>query len=317
MRYPLIFFISAILCGCAVTNMVKWNFYLSNEKYQAGIRSFSGQIKKYPDDHRLHYYLGRFYLAENQTGNGIEYLKKAIRLKPDLAEYHFWLGVAYSGNKDRKREWMSYEKALELNPGHLKSRVYLAHTQMERKQYLKALDNYTMVLRNAPDEPASLYNRAMILRILRRTGEEKRAWKEYLDFYPSGPMGRRAANQLNRLGDFSYRNHLIGSRTITLRKIQFVPFTAELTREDQVTLDFLGEMLALSPSVAIHIVAYQKNNKKLAEKRAKSIKKYLLKNFRSIQTGRLKVSWFGVSERIRKRKARHYEHESINFITAL
>jgi outer membrane protein OmpA-like peptidoglycan-associated protein len=70
-------------------------------------------------------------------------------------------------------------------------------------------------------------------------------------------------------------------------------------------------------SDSIHIVAYQVNNKKLAERRAKSIKKYLLQNFKKINPLRLKVSWFGVSENIRAGKKVYNESESINFITAI
>ncbi len=42
------------------------------------------------------------------------------------------------------------------------------------------------------------------------------------------------------------------------------------------TKDFLGVVIKKAKNVSIHIIAYQKNNKKLAKQRAKSIKKYLL-----------------------------------------
>ena len=58
------------------------------------------------------------------------------------------------------------------------------------------------------------------------------------------------------------------------------------------------------------------NNEKLAEDRAKSIKKYLLKNYSKINPSRLKVSWFGVSEKIKCGNKIFKEDEAINFITA-
>ncbi len=302
--------------GCVVTNMVKGEYYLTEEDYKAGIQAFRIELQKKPNDHRIHYYLGRYYLGENLPKESLKYLKKAAKLDPNKANYFFWLGVAYSANKQRTMEWKSYLKAKKLNPNHLKNRIYLAHTQLERKKYEIALKNYLYVLRKKPDEPACLYNRALITNMLKRTGEERKAWIDYLNHYPSGPMARYATDHLNKLGDFTYRNHLIGFRTITLKKIEFKPFSSVITKDSKSFLDLLGTVLTHAKKISIHIVVYQKNNKNLARKRAKSIKKYLLTKYPKIETRRLKVSWFGVSEKIKIKKKRFYEPESVNFVTA-
>lgn len=303
-------------CGVSIKALIKGEYYLSMEKYQDGIRSLQDDLTENPNDPNIHYFLGRFHLAENHSKDALIHLKKAAEFSPRKADFHFWLGLAYSANKQSDMEKKSYEKALELNPKHLESRIYLAHTQMERKQYKEALANYSNVLKNWEDEPASLYNKALALNKLDRKKEEIAAWKEYLDFYPAGPMARNAADHLNSLGDLSYRNHLIGLRTITLRKIQFEPLSDELIWDSKRSLYFLGEILSKVDKVSVHIIAYQKNNKKLAEQRAKSIKKYLLESFPRISASRLKVSWFDVPEKIKSGKKIFNINESINFITA-
>ena len=303
--------------GSSLLNVVQGEYYLDNEKYREGIEAFKKDLKNNPDDPRVHYYLGRFYIAENYPKQSLKHMKKAVELDPSSADYHFWLGIVYSANKMRYSERKSYEKALALDPKHVRSRIYLAHTQLERGYYKSALKNYSTVLEDWPDEPASLYNSALALHKLRRTKEEKIAWKEYLDFYPSGPMARRAADHLNYIGDFSYRNHLIGLRTITLRKIQFKPGNSTLTSEDKDTLNFLGSILRYASHVSIHIVAYKNKDKKLAEKRAKTIKKYLMGYLENKEFQRLKVSWFDVPERIRVGGRTFRQDESVNFITAV
>ena len=130
-------------------------------------------------------------------------------------------------------------------------------------------------------------------------------------------MARNAADHLHSLGDLSYRNHLIGLRTITLRKIQFEPLTDKLIWDSKKSLYFLGEILSEVNNVSIHIIAYQKNNKKLAELRAKSTKKYFLESFPQMAGARLKVSWFDVPEKIKTGKKNFQVDESINFITAI
>ena len=132
-----------------------------------------------------------------------------------------------------------------------------------------------------------MFNRALILKHYGRKAEEKRAWEAYLNYYPDGPMAIQAVENLNKLGDFEYRNYVIGKRTITFKKIVFEPFSPKILRESYPSIDVLGEILKNNQSDSIHIVAYQVNNKKLAERRAKSIKKYLLQNFKKINPLRL------------------------------
>jgi len=303
--------------GSSLAKGVQGEYYIENEKYREGIEAFKKDLKKNPDDPKVHYYLGRFYIAENYPKQSLNHMKKAVKLDPSNADYHFWIGVVYSANKKRYSERKSYEKALKLDPKHVQSRIYLAHTQLERGSYKSALKNYSIVLKDWPDEPASLYNRALILNKLRRRKSEKKAWKEYLDFYSAGPMARHATVNLNYLGDFSYRNYLIGARTITLRKIQFKPSIDTLTYTDKKSLIFLGSVLKYMKDVSIHIVVYHKKNNQLAEKRAKSIKRFLLKRIGSKGFHRLKVSWFDVPERVRVGGRTFRQNESVNFITAV
>jgi tetratricopeptide (TPR) repeat protein len=303
--------------GSSIMKMVQGEYYLDTEKYREGIEAFKKDLDNTPDNPTIHYYLGRFYIAENYPRTSLKHLKKAVALDPSDAEYYFWQGVVYSANKNRYAERKSYEKALKLDPDHIQSRIYLAHTQLERGHYQSALKNYSKVLEDWPDEPASLYNRALALNKLRRRKEEKLAWKEYLDFYPAGPMARRATGHINNLGDFSYRNHLIGKRTITLRKIQFKPGSDRLTSDDKDTLAFLGSILRYARDISIHIVAYKKGDKQLAERRAKSIKTFLFGYLEHKGFSRLKVSWFGVSERVRAGGRTFRQDESVNFITAV
>ena len=319
MRYKFIVIFLALIfliAGCGTKQMIMGDFYLTGKKYKDGIRFFQSEVQENPNNSRSNFYLGRYYIAEKQPKDGLIYLKRAAELEPLNAYYQFWLGVAYSENKQTEMEWKSYEKALSLNPNHLKSRIYLAHNQFERKQYNEALANYSIVVRKWPDEPASLYNRALTLKYLDRTKEEQVAWKEYLDFYPAGPLTRTAVGHLNSLGDFSYRNHVVGLRTINLRKIQFEPFSATLTAEAKQTLYFLGAVLSVAKDVSIHAVVYQKNNPKLAEQKAKNIKKYLIDRYPQIETSRIKISWFDVSETIRVGDKSFSEDESVNFFTA-
>jgi tetratricopeptide (TPR) repeat protein len=300
----------------AVKQEVVGQYYLDYKKYQKGIEVFREEVRAHPNNAEAHYYLGRFLLAEKHTKEGLNYLKRAAELSPKKADYHFWLGVAYAVNKRKDLERESYLRALEIDEDHVQALTYLGHNQFERKKYKEALQSYRKALELWPANPSALYNRAFIMKQLGRTPEEQLAWKEYLAYYPAGAMARRAVSHLNALGDFEYRNYLIGRRRITLEKIRFEPFTAKVSEDSRPSLDFLGTILTNNKDVSIHIVAYQKKNKELAEARAKSIKQYLIKKFSEIKSSRLTVSWFDVPETIKIGKKIYREDESINFITA-
>jgi tetratricopeptide (TPR) repeat protein len=327
MRLRLLFsvVIIVLLSGCApvvkgqyhsVKQTVVGQYYLDNKKYQKGIEVFREEVRAYPDNGEAHYYLGRFLLAEENKKDALKYLKRSVELSPKKADYYFWLGVAYAANNRWDLEKNSYLKALQIDKNHVQALTYLGHNQLERKKYTEALQSYNKALELWPGNPAALYNRAYIMKQLGRTPEEKVGWQEYLAYYPSGAMARQAVLHLNALGDFEYRNYIIGRRTVTLKTIVFEPFTAKIKENSWPSLDLVGTIMKNNSSVSIHIVAYQKKNRELAEARAKSIKGYLMKEFKEIKSSRLSVSWFDVPERIKIDKKIFYADESINFITA-
>ncbi len=327
----LVFLVS--FCGCAAVQSVKTvarsgfyhvkynltgTYYLDNEKYKEGIEAFSKEIETNPENAQAHFYLGRCYLAENQPVAACRHLQKAAQLSSDKADYHFWLGVAYAANKDRLLERKSYLRTIELDANHVQAWTYLGYNQMESSEYQSALNSFNKVLTLAPDHPSALFNRALVLKRLGRTSEEKPAWKKYLSFYTGGLMASQAATSLNEMGDFEYRSYLIGKRTITMKTAFFAPAAATLLPETQTNLDLLGEILKNNKSLAIHIVTYKERNKKLAEMRAKSVKAYLVNNRSfNIQPTRLMVSWFDVREEIKVGKRIFRQNESVNFITAV
>lgn len=316
-----------LLPGCAIQHTIKegyfsikhnaqGKYYLDKKMYDQGLSVFQKEVEAKPDSAEVHYYLGRFHLALEHPQKALPHLEKAAGLSPEEADYHFWRGVAAAAEKKHDLERQCYVQALKLDPDHVQALTYLGHNLLEKGEHEKALESYTRAIELQSDNPQALFNRGLILKRLKRTPEEKLAWKQYLYHYPSGPMAIRATNNLNSLGDFDYRNYLIGSRTVTLGKIQFEPFSNRIWSGSIPSLDLLGEIMKNNRKVRVHIVTYQKRNKSLAQARAKSIKKYLLRNFPDVASSRLKVSWFDVPEKIRVGKKTFQEDESVRFITA-
>ncbi len=325
MRFSLSFFVLItifLISGCAqvenaglyVKYTIQGEHYLSSKDYDSGYKIFTEAVKKTPEDAQSHYFLGRFQLALKKKKGALASFKKAVALAPENEDFWFWLGVAHGENGHPKSERKSYEKALALKKDHLQALIYLGHNQLKSKQFKTALGTYQNALKIWPQSPSSLYNRALLLQILKRTPEEKRAWIEYLDLYPAGSLARKAADHLNHLSDFSYRNHSLAARTVTLAKIRFDAFTSTLSKSSYLSLDVVGATVSNRTKGTLQIIAYQKNNRALARKKAISVKKYMKKKFPELyKEKRIQVSWFGVPEKYKAGKKKVKADESIRF----
>ena len=189
--------------GNAVKHSITGEHFLSKKEYSRGAENFHKEVTENPDSVLANYYYGRFLLGDKQYKEALPYLKKAAALDPDDPDYHFWLGVVYGSLRKKSAEKKSYLVALSLKKDHLQSLIYLGHSQLESKKYIDALKSYTAALTLWPASPSSLYNRALILTTLDRKPEALDGWQDYLSYYPSGAMARRAVTHLNSLGDYT------------------------------------------------------------------------------------------------------------------
>ncbi len=319
-------FLAGTMSGCAVHQPVRQGYYtlkykvqgahyLDGERYEEGIHAFEKALTENPGNAEVHYYLGRCRMGAGHKALALNHLKTAVALDPTEADYHYWLGVSFHENGEIGSEQACYERALEYNQEHVPALTSLGHIHLEDKNLQQALDIYQRVIDLQSDSASVLYNRALILHRLDRTPEARLAWKAYLANYCDGPLAKKATSNLNALGDFEYRNHVIGKRTITLRKIWFEISSDRIWEGSMPSLDRLGDIFRPSKNLTLHIVAYQKQNKPLAEARAKSIKQYLLNRFPDLESHRLRVSWFGVPECIPVASSEFLEDASIQFFT--
>lgn len=321
-RLPLTFLLLVIFSagGCVVKdmgNVVKHGFtgehFLITEEYSRGVKNFKQEVAENPDSVLANYYYGRFLLADKQYKEALSYLVKAHSLDPDNPDYHFWLGVVYGSLGKNIPEKKSYLKALSLKEDHLQSLIYLGHNQLESKDYTKALENYSKALKLWPASPSSLYNRALIVTKLGRKPEALDGWLEYLSYYPSGAMARQAVIHLNSLDNFSFRNYQLRARTVTIEKIYFEPFTAEIHYGSRPSLELIGAIFNNMKKGRLQVVVYQLKNKALAKQKALSIKNFLLEKYPNINGKDIGVSWFDSPEIIKMSKGKKKANDSVRF----
>lgn len=299
--------------GNAVKHSIKGEHYLTTKDYSKGVVSFQEEVAESPDSSLANYYYGRFLLGDKQFDEALKYLQRASTLDPENPDYYFWLGVAQNSVGKRNLERENYLKALSFDADHLRSLIYLGHNYLESKEYDKALKNYTRALQIWPASPSSLYNRALILSKLDRKPEALEGWLEYLSYYPSGAMARTAVVHLNTLEDYSFRNYRLRSRTVTIEKINFQPFSSQIDKGSYRSLSLIGAIFNNMKKGTLQVIVYQLNNKELARRKARNIKNYLLTHYPDLQPRDIGISWFDSSEVIRISKKKKKINESVSF----
>lgn len=309
--------ILSLTFGCSfvgsVGHHIKGSYYLNEENYDEGVKTFSATLKKNPDEPTANYYMGRYLLALNRPEEALPFLSKAASLEPDKAENQFWLGVAYWSVMDYSKERKCYQKAIDLDVTHVAAHVYLGHNYLDGGSLREALKYYDKALKLDPYQPEALYNRALVLHQLKLYQDETKAWKKYLSYYPDGSLAREAAHNLNLKGDFSYRNHKIGPRLVTLEWIKFKPKSNDISTDAIPSLKVVGSIMETNKKVNIVIESYYKGNNDLARQRAQAIKDYILKKYPEVDAGRLKIKYHDSPERILAGKKIFSLNTSINF----
>lgn len=306
--FAIMMFFSILLSSCThlegvqnYGNTLKYNiqgqFFMQGNDVAEGEAHFAKAVQEQPLNAEAHYYYGRFLLSGDKVKNAKLQLAEAVRLDPDKSVYNFWLGVACGELGQSGSEKKYYQLAIKYDQANVQAVTYLGNWYLRAKKYRTALEHYSMALDIWPNSPQALFNRALSLKKLKRTPEEKVAWLEYLYRYPSGKFARIATNNLNRLGDDSYRNHTLGLRNVTLTKIYFQPLSEMLDSLAYSSLQHLGAVVSNMDKGILNIVVHQLNNKELARQRALSIRDYLYNKYPAFkERDRVRLSWFGVPE---------------------
>lgn len=301
-----------ILAGCS---QVAGRYYLETGQYKEGIVAMQATLEEDAGDASAAWHLGRYWLALDDAEKALPYFDQALRADAGKAEYHFWQGVALWKTGQRDKELAAYERALVIDPAHIPANLYLAHGRLEQGEKAAALTLYNAVLKRRPFHSSALYNRAVALDQLDRNEDAIKAYDSFLLAWPDGAQALATASRLNALGNFDWRNHIIGQRNVTLRGPLFAKDSSILGFKDKESLQLVAAMLSDNKDQSIHIAVFVDGNTSLAKARSQAIRDYILLVESDIGEERLLLSWFGEAEPVTSRYKTRLA-ESVRFINA-
>ena len=92
------------------------------KKQNLAIKHFKAAVDVYPDYYEALNKLGfLYYTVYRDPLTAISYLKRAIKAKPDYKSPYYNLAFIYKSSQNYNEAIINYQKALEIDPGHLLS----------------------------------------------------------------------------------------------------------------------------------------------------------------------------------------------------
>lgn len=243
------------------------------------------------------YRIGRELLQANgRQAEALAFLKRASMLEPENPEFAYWEGVGHWMNGDQDQERLSYHRGLEIEPDSIPLLINLGHNYLSSKNYQDALQAYQKALAIAPEEPDALYNTGLIYRVQGMIDDEIFAWRMFLQNNRSGPKAFRALQRLNAYNDFSFRAYGIGLREVIVN--QHALLNDSLPEQIRLNeIETIASILEENSYLDLEVVTFVENDIEAAQRRAFEIKRLIESTGKNV-ADRVKLSWFGVPERI-------------------
>ena len=138
--------------------------YLDEEMYGPALDNFANALEIYPNNHILHYYSG---VAKSQLAKTVaqesarmaaleeaaHYYERAVELKGNYADALYALSVLYIFELDRVYEAEPYvQKLIGIRSDHYRAKFLLARIRLEQNRAEEAVEIYTEIAEEAPQE---------------------------------------------------------------------------------------------------------------------------------------------------------------------
>jgi tetratricopeptide (TPR) repeat protein len=175
-----------------------------NKNYYGSERYFHDVIKREPANGSAYFYLGRIAMEQKQLDKASGHFDKAIEMDPSNASYYAWAGINYIlllSEVDFMRQAIyapkarkNLETAVELDPGHIKARIWLAGYYANAPSFAggsreKAKVQFDKIFAIDPNHKEALLQQGIILANFEEYEEALHSFEKILeqqeDYYPA------------------------------------------------------------------------------------------------------------------------------------
>jgi tetratricopeptide (TPR) repeat protein len=178
--------------------------HLSLGHYEDAIRALEYAIKLDPKIMQAYNNLGRAYILLGRHKEAVETFKRAISIKPDDFWSHVNLGNVYLNIRQYKEAIEEYKLSTRINdPDQVVAFMGLGTAARRAAEYEQAVDAFTQVLRQRPQEAGVFHARGYAYLYLGRGAQAAADAQKYLEL--SGSSDKKRSLYVSLLAHFGFR----------------------------------------------------------------------------------------------------------------
>ena len=184
---------------------------LQEKKYEEALRYFEYVLSKDASNAEALYYAGTIYIIQNNTQKGLEYLERSVALAPKNVRLHFILAQTYETLSMMDKAIDMYQKVEKMAPASREAKEASKHVRIllgkkygVQRNYERALQEFSSVLMDYPDDIPALMNKGLTLSLMGRLDEAQATVEKALTIQPNnGVLHAYLAEVFEKKGDIN------------------------------------------------------------------------------------------------------------------
>lgn len=176
---------------------------LQQKELEKALQVFETVLKRDKSNAEAFFHAGTIYLRLNQVPKGIEYIERSAKLAPDNVKLQFILAKTYEGAKLNDKAIAEYRKVMEMAPNtpdakesEKRSRILTGKQYGEKGEYEQALQAFSSVLEDYPNDVPTLLDMGVTLTLMGRIDQSQSALEKALALQPNNGLAHRYLGDL-------------------------------------------------------------------------------------------------------------------------
>ena len=168
---------------------------LQEKNYEEALRYFEKVLSKDGSNAEALYYAGTIYIIQNNTRKGLDYLERSVALAPKNVRLHFILAQTYETLSLTDKAIDMYQKVEKMAPASREAKEADRHVRIllgkkfgAQRNFERALQEFSKVLTEYPDDIPALMNKGLTLTLMGRLDEAQATLEKALIIQPGNGL---------------------------------------------------------------------------------------------------------------------------------
>lgn len=223
---------SSVESGSADALMAEGRRLVQQGEMDKALEIFETVLKQHESNAEAHFYAGTIYIRLNQIQKGVDNIERSVALAPNNIRLRFILAQTYENISLADKAMEAYRKVVEMAPNTTeanesdkRARILLGKKYGEQGNLDQALQAFSGVLVEYPDDVPALMNKGLTLSLMGRFDEAQVVLERALTLQPNnGLLHKYLAEVFEKKGDAAR------SKEHYEQALQFVPQDSPLVK---------------------------------------------------------------------------------------